>query len=181
MIAKYSQGRYEYGFYDQFANQDDPMITDYCIVNYLFSTDLYSYDVNPILSSYYEHYSQKEILMIDDQDLIIREQEGLDRLLSLHFDPTKVEKSTFNIDISEGKDQQHKKVFLVGFYDPIANYLELMRSIDIKIFFSDDSWFCHPSKLHCCMLGFHLFFGSRSGISSADQLLTWLHWKHDVT
>ena len=52
------------------------MITDDCIGNYMFSTDLYSYDVNPILSSYYEHYSQKEILMIDDQDLIIREQEG---------------------------------------------------------------------------------------------------------
>ena len=37
------------------------------------------------------HYSQKEILMIDDQDLIIREQEGLDQLLIFHFDLTKVE------------------------------------------------------------------------------------------
>ena len=91
------------------------MITDDCIGNYMFSTDLYSYDVNLVLSSYCEHYSQKEILMIDDQDLIIKEQEGSDQLLSLHFDPTKVEQSTFNIDISEGKDQQHKKVFLVGF------------------------------------------------------------------
>ena len=110
------------------------MITADCIDNYMFSTNLYSYDVNPVLSSYCEHYSQKEILMIDDQDLIIREQEGSDQLLSLHFDPTKVENSTFNIDISEGKDQQHKKVFLVGFYDPIADYLELRSSIDIKIF-----------------------------------------------
>ena len=76
LFAKYSQDRYESGFYDQFANQDEPMITDDCIGNYMFSTDLYSYDVNPILSSYYEHYSQKEILMIDDQDLIVREQEG---------------------------------------------------------------------------------------------------------
>ena len=57
------------------------MITDDCIGNYMFSTDLYSYDVNPILSSYCEHYSQKGILMIDDQDLIIREQEGSDQLL----------------------------------------------------------------------------------------------------
>ena len=119
--------------------------------------------------------------MIDDQDLIIREQEGSDQLLSLHFDPIKVEKSTFNIDISEGKDQQHKKVFLVGFCDPFADYLELMSRIDIKIFLSDDSWFCPPSKLHCCMLGFHLFLGSRSRISSAEKLLTLLHWKHDVT
>ena len=101
--------------------------------------------------------------------------------MSLLFDPTKVEQSILNIDINEGKDQHHKKVFPVGFYDPVADYLELMSSIDIKIFLSDDSWFCHPLKLHCCMLGFHLFFGSRSRISSADQLLTWLHWKHDVT
>ena len=111
------------------------MITDDCIGNYMFSIDFYSYYVNPVLSSNCEHYSQKEILMIDDQDLIIREQEGSDQLLSLHFDPTKVEQSTFNIDISEGKYQQHKKVFPVGFYDPLADYLELMSSIDIKIFF----------------------------------------------
>ena len=129
----YSQDRYESGFYDQFANQDEPMITDDCIGNYMFSTDFYSYDVNLVLSSDCEHYSQKEILMIDDQDLIIKEQEGSDQLLSLHFDPTKVEQSTFNIDISEGKYQQHKKVFPIGFYDPVADYLELMSSIDIKI------------------------------------------------
>ena len=168
VFANYYQDRYESGFYDQFANQDEPMITDDCIGNYMFSTDLYSYDVNPVLSSYFEHYSQKEILMIDDQDLIIREQEGSDQLLSLHFDLTKVEQSTFNIDINEGKDQQHKKVFPVGFYDSVANYLELISNIDIKIFLLEDGLFRHPSKLHCCMLGFHLFFGSRLGISSAD-------------
>ena len=78
-------------------------------------------------------------------------------------------------------EQQHKNVFLVGFDDPIADYLELMSSIDIKIFLLDDGSFRHPSKLHCCMLGFHLFFGSRLGISSTYQLLTRLHWKHDVT
>ena len=69
----------------------------------MFSTDLYSYDVKPVLSSYCEHYSQKWILMIDDQDLIIREQERSDQLLSLHFDLTKVEQSTFNIDIRDRK------------------------------------------------------------------------------
>ena len=119
--------------------------------------------------------------MIDDQDLIIREQEDSDQLLSFHFDLTKVEQSTFNIDINKGKYQQYKKVFTIFFYDPVADYLELMSSIDIKIFLLDDSWFCHPLKLHCCMLGFHLFLGSRSRISLADQLLTWFHWKHDVT
>ena len=33
------------------------------------------------------------------------ENKGSDKMLSLHFDPTKFEQSTFNIDISEGKDQ----------------------------------------------------------------------------
>ena len=89
------------------------------------------------------------------------EMKGSDHLLSLHSDLTKVEQSTFNIDISEGKHQQHKKVFPIGFYDPVADYLELMSNIDIKIFLSDDSWFYHPLKLHCCMQGFHLFLGSR--------------------
>ena len=101
------------------------MITDDCIGNYMFSTDLYSYHVNPVLSSYCEHYSQKGILMIDDQDLIIREQEGSDQLLSFHFDPTKVEQSTFNIDISKGKYEQHRKVFPVGFYDPVVTIWNL--------------------------------------------------------
>ena len=72
VFAKYSQDRYDSRFYDQFANQYEPMITDDCIGNYMFSTDLYSYDVNPVLSSYCEHYSQKGILMIDDQYLVIK-------------------------------------------------------------------------------------------------------------
>ena len=105
------------------------------------------------------------------------EKKGSNQLLSLHSDPTKVEHPTFNIDINEEKDQQHKKLFPIGFYDPVADYLELMS----KIFLSDYSWFYHPLKLHCCTLWFHLFFGSRSRISSSNQFLTWLHWKQDDT
>ena len=119
----------------------------------------------------------------EDDDLKSTEQQGI-----THPSQSEVEQSTINIVITESSQQQHfiklehqhKKVFLVGFYDPVADYLELMSSIDIKMFLSDDSWFCHPSKLHCCMLGLHLFFRSRSRISLADPFLTWLHWKHDV-
>ena len=114
----------------------------------------------------------------------ILEQQGI-----THPSQSEVEQSIVNIVITENNqqqhfnklEQQHKKVFLVAFYDPATDYLELMSIIDIKIFLSDDSWFYHPLKLHCCMLGFHLFLGSRSRISLADRLLTWLHWKHDVT
>ena len=120
----------------------------------------------------------------EDDDLESLEQQGITRPSQ-----SEVEQSTINVEISESSrqkhfiklEQQHKNSFLIGFYDPIADYLELISSVDIKIFFSDDSWFHHPLKLHCCMLGFHLFFESRSRISSADQLLAWIHWKHDVT
>ena len=103
----------------------------------------------------------------EDDDLKSPEQQGIN-----HPSQSEVEQSTVNVVITESNQQQHfiklkqqhKKVFLVDFYDPIADYLELMSRIDIKIFLSDDSWFCHPSKLHYCMLGFHLFFGSRSRI-----------------
>ena len=40
VFGKYSKDKYESKFYDQFANQDEPMITDDCIGNYMFSTDL---------------------------------------------------------------------------------------------------------------------------------------------
>ena len=51
-----------------------------------------------------------------------------------------------------------KNVFPVGFYDPVADYMELISNVDIKIFLSDDGSFHHPSKMHCCMLGFHFFW-----------------------
>ena len=120
----------------------------------------------------------------DNDDLKSPEQQGI-----THRPQSEVEKSTVNIVITKSSQQQHfiklekqhKKLFLVGFYDPVIDYLELISSVNIKIFLSDDSCFCHPLKLHGCMLGFHLFLGSRSRISSVDQILTWLHWKHDVT
>ena len=102
----------------------------------------------------------------EDDDLKGPEQQGI-----THPSQLEVEQSTVNIVITESSQQQHfiklekqhKKVFLVGFYDPIDYYLELMRSIDIKIFLSDDSWFFHPSKLHCCIQGFIYFLGQDQG------------------
>ena len=41
----------------------------------------------------------------DEFRLCEGEQKDSDQLLSLHFDQTKGEQTTFNIDISEGKDQ----------------------------------------------------------------------------
>ena len=142
-------------------------------------------DSDQLLSSHF-YQTKEECNRYEEEndDLKSPKQQGI-----THPPQSKVEKSTVNIVITESSQQQHfiklekqhKKVFLVGFYDPVAEYLELISSVNIKIFLSDDSCFCHPLKLHGCMLGFHLFFGSRSRISSVDQLLTWLHWKHVVT
>ena len=43
------------------------------------------------------------------------EYKGSDQLLSLHFDMTKVEQTTFNIDISEEKISNIKMYFLLAF------------------------------------------------------------------
>ncbi len=48
----------------------------------------------------------------------------------MHVSPTEVKQSTFNIDVSEGNQQQHlsqlehqlKEVFVYGFYDSIVDY-----------------------------------------------------------
>jgi hypothetical protein len=51
------------------------MITNDCIGNYMFLADHNPCHLNTALSSSFEHYSDEEILVIDDQDLISREQE----------------------------------------------------------------------------------------------------------
>ena len=48
--VEYSKDRCEFEFYDRFANQEDPMVTNDCIGNYLFLADQNSYDIKPVLS-----------------------------------------------------------------------------------------------------------------------------------
>ena len=70
--------------------------------------------------------------------------------LSLYFLLTEVEQSTFIINISEGKDQQYKEVFPCKFDEPIADYLDSMSIIYVKIFLSDESLFYHLFKPLLC-------------------------------
>lgn len=78
-------------------------------------------------------------------------------------------------------EQQHGEVFLFDFNDPIADYLEIMSNLNIKIFLSGEGQFCHLFQLHFCMLWFLIFLGSRSSMMSVNQFLAWLNWKHDFT
>ena len=72
-----------------------------------------------------------------------------DQQFITHSSQSEVEQSTINMEITESSqqqhfiqlEQQHREVFLYGFYDPIDKYLELISSVDIKIFLLDDSWF----------------------------------------
>lgn len=76
MIADVSMNRYACQIQEKFSNSVEDEIVDDCIDNYMFLIDQNPYDVNPVLSSSCEHYSKEEVVMIDDEDLIIREQEG---------------------------------------------------------------------------------------------------------
>jgi hypothetical protein len=108
----------------------------------------------------------------------------------VHVSPTDLEQPAFNNVISKGSfqylfnlqlEQQSKEVFLDVFNDPIADYLEFMNNINVKLFPLEEGWFCHLFKMHFCILGIPLLFGSRSRKLSVNHLLTWLHWKHDFT
>ena len=74
VCAEYSRDRYGFEFHDQFANQEEPMVTDNYIGNYMFSVDPNSYDVKPVLSSSFVHLSEEEVTIIDDQSLISNRQ-----------------------------------------------------------------------------------------------------------
>jgi hypothetical protein len=167
---------------DIFPNLFQEPIADTFIQRYS-SLSLGSYLYAPT----FDQYSDKEE---DLKRYGEGEQKVSDQQSSLHFSPTKVEQSTFSIEIREGSQQQHfslqseqklEEVFLYYFIDPIADFLESLSSIKIKIFLSDEDWFYHFFRTHLCWLRILLFLGSRSRILSANKFLTWLHWKHEFT
>jgi hypothetical protein len=63
-LAEYSRDRYACEAYDQFVNQEEPMMTDDCIINYMFLADPNPCDGNPVLLSSCEHYSDNEIVFL---------------------------------------------------------------------------------------------------------------------
>ena len=111
VFAEYSRDRYACEAYDQCVNQEEPMMTDDCIGNYMFLTDPYSYDFNIVLSSSSEHFSEEKVIMMDDQDLNSREQNGHQ---SSSREVVMVEK-VFSMD-------QH--VSCLCFKDPVAAFIE---------------------------------------------------------
>jgi hypothetical protein len=94
------------------------------------------------------------------------EHKSLDQQLIMHASPAEVQQSTFNIEIREGSQQHHfslqseqnlEEVFLCYFIDPIADFLESLSSIKIKIFLSDEDCFYHFFRTHLCWLHSFIF------------------------
>ena len=116
------------------------------------------------------------------------ELKSSDQQSILHVSPTRVEQPTFNIETSEGSqqqfvsqfDQQRGEVFHHVFHDPIADFLESTNNMNVKIFFIDESWSDHLFKPLFYMIWLPLLFESRSKMP-VNHNLTWLHWKYVVT
>jgi hypothetical protein len=106
------------------------------------------------------------------------EKKELDQQYIMHVSLIEAEQFTADMEIDGSHQEQHvnleleqllKEVFLGILNDPI------------KIYPSEEGWFCYPFKIHFCILGIPLLFGSSSRRLSVNHSLTWLHWKHDFT
>ena len=151
------------------------MITNDCIGNYMFSTDFNSYDVNPVLSSYYEHYSQREILMINDQDMIIREQEGH----QFFSRESVIFQQGFFVD-------QH--VFYHGFKDLVAAFMDSYFSDKLKIsyflrlpLFMGKYGFLKNFLSLLLHVKYHFLISDKDEIYLVFKLLGWMLWKSAFT
>ena len=98
----------------------------------MFFADPFSCDVNPVLLSSCEHYSDKEIVVFDDHELISRGQE--DDQSSCRG--TIMAEQEADIDVQLFPEEQHVSYIL--FKDPVAVFMELHFSEGLKVsdFFS---------------------------------------------
>lgn len=120
VFADGSMDKYACKVYDQFENQVEPMIIDDGIKKSIFYVDPYSYDSNITLSSSSEYFSEEKFIMIDDQDLILKEQ--------------KYDQSSGRETIINDQDfciDQH--VSDLCFKDPMAAFMECYISKNLKI------------------------------------------------
>jgi hypothetical protein len=113
------------------------------------------------------------------------QHKGSDQKLILHFPPTEIKHSTFSIEEEQLQhsqlEQQLKEVLFYDFEDPIADFLDSISSMDVKIFVSVGDYLYHPLKPLFCMIWLSLLFGSRSSMMPVNQFLTWLYWKYAFT
>jgi hypothetical protein len=182
VCAEYSRDRYESEVYDQFVNQNESMVTDDCIGNYIFLADHYRYDLNSVLSLSNEHHSEEMIVTIDDQDPIIKELE------SPQFSNRKtiIAKQEAAIDIQLFPEYQQISDF--SFKDPVAAFIELYISERLKVsdFFSLHVFFAEfgcANNFYPLLLHFkhQVLINRKDEIITVLKLLGWLLWKSAFT
>jgi hypothetical protein len=139
------------------VNQEETMMTDDCIGNYMFLTNPCSYDFNTVLSSSSEKFSEEELVMIYDQNLRSREQEG-DHFSSKGIAMAEQEAA---IDVHLFSEEQHATY--LPFKDPVASFMDVYFSKDLKI--SD-------------FLSLSLFVGKYSFMN--EFYSPFLHFKHQL-
>jgi hypothetical protein len=182
IFVECSRNMYESECYDQFANQDEPMVTNDCISNYIFSTDLYSYDLDIVSSSCSDHFSEEKVIMINDHKLISRELEG-DQSSSKGTVTAEREAA---IDVQFFPEDQY--VSDLCFQDPVAAFMESYISGNLKIsdFFSSLMFtgeYSFLNEFYSLLLHFQhqLLSSDRDKVSSVLKLLGWLLWKSTFT
>ena len=158
------------------------MMTVDCIANYMFLTDPCSYDFNIVLSSSSENFSEEEVVMIDDQNLRSREQEG-DQFSNKG---TTMAEQEASIDVQLFSKEQH--VTYLPFKDPVAAFMDVYFSKDLKIsdFLSLSLFvgkYSFMNEFYSPFLHFkhQLLSSDRDKVSSVLKLLGWLLWKSTFT
>ena len=182
VCAEYSKDRYGYEFYDQFANQEEPMVTNDDIDNYIFSADQNSHDVKPIMSPSCVHLSEEEVTIFDDQSLISRRQE--DDQSSCR--ETIMAEHEAAIDVQLFSEEQH--VTYLPFKDPVAVFIDLYfsKNLEISDFLSlpvclGKYGFLKDFLLLLIHVKHHLLIGEKHEMFSVSKLLRWLLWKSAFT
>ena len=182
VCAEYSRDRYEFEFHDQFANQEEPMVTDNYIGNYMFSVDPNSYDVKPVLSSSFVHLSEEEVTIIDDQSLISNGQ----KYDQSSYRETIMAEQEAVIDVQLFPEEQDVSYLL--YKDPVAAFMELHFLEGLKVsdfsnslMFSGKYGFLKISLSLWLHIQHHLLINNKDKISSVFKLLGWLLWKSAFT
>jgi hypothetical protein len=178
VFAEYSRDRYTCEAYDQFESQKEPMMTDDCIINYMFSAELNPCDGNLVLLSSCQHHSDNEMVDFADHELISRRQ-GDDQSSCRR---TIMAEQEAAIDVQLFLEEQHVSYLL--FKDPVAAFMELRFSEVMKVLdffnlpmFSSKYGFPKSSLSLWLHVQHHLLISKKDKISSVFKLLGWLLWK----
>jgi hypothetical protein len=118
--SDFSMDRDVHYAYNQFPKHFEHTVTNDCIDNYMFLVDHFQYVLNHVVQLSYDHYSEEEIVSPDDQELILKGQEGY--LFSSKGEGMHEQLSFLNQHISN-----------YGFEDPVASLLESYFLDSLKV------------------------------------------------